>query len=375
MVFVKQYIFSKAFNDEEWIKNIVNKIQTENWPDIKVVNCFTALPSRMFVWDLLNSFNENIQKEYWKKCGFKGIKRESEDKVYYVKQMVKVKRYYTAIDIAALYAKEMPPELIAEVLEKAATEECKEEYNVEYWDIERLFDELYESEHPRSEIAILEMRYIPILADVGSRKSPKILHSELANDPNFFAEIIRITFKRKDGKQDEGKEDLTQEQIEQRGNLAWKVIKSWKTIPGSGNNGQIDYEKLKSWVDESRELCEKSDRIEVCDIQIGELLAHAEPEDNIWPPEPVCKIVEEIESKDLHNGFAIGIKNKRGIYTKSLDEGGRQENALAKELMDNANTINTRFPKTASILNSVAEEYKNEAILEDKEVEIRDLEH
>jgi len=40
----------------------------------------------------------------------------------------------------------------------------------------------------------------------------------------------------------------------------------------------VDYEKLKAWVYRARELCEESDRIEVCDIQIGELLAHAESE-------------------------------------------------------------------------------------------------
>ena len=375
MIFVKEYIFRKAFNDEEWIKNLVEKVKTENWSDLKVINCFTAFPSRMFVWNLLTTFDENIQEAYWKKCGFGGITRESEDKIYYVKQMVQVKRYYTSLRIAALYAKEMPTELIAEILKKTATEKSEDDYRIKPWDIEKLFEELYKSEYPKSEIAKLELLYIPILASVGSRRSPKMLHSELANDPSFFAEIIRYIYKRKDGKQDEGEENLTQKQLEQRGNLSWRLIKSWKTIPASENNGQIDYEKLKSWVDEARELCAKSDRIEVCDIQIGELLAYAEPEENVWPPEAVCKIIENIESDDLHNGFEVGIKNKRGVTRRALDEGGKQEIALANKFRGYAENLNINFPKTASILNNIAADYENQAKREDEEVEKRELDY
>jgi hypothetical protein len=375
MIFVKQYIFLKSFKDKDWIKNLVEKAQTESWSDLKIVNCFTAFPSRMFVWNLLNSFDEDIQRAYWKKCGFGGITRESEDKIYYVKQMVQVKRYYKALGIASLFAKEMPTELIAELLKKTANEKSEDEYGIKPWDIEKLFEGLYKSEYPKSEIAKLELLYIPILASVGSRRAPKMLHSELANDPNFFAEIMRYIYKRKDGKQDEGEENITQKQLEQRGNLFWRLMKSWKTIPGSENNGQINYEKLKSWVDEARELCEKSDRIEFCDVQIGELLAYAEPEGDVWPPEAVCKIIENIESDDLHSGFGIGTENKRGTTTRALDEGGKQEVVLADKFRGYAENLNTRFPKTASILNNIAEDYENQAKKEDEEVEKRDLDY
>ncbi len=375
MIFVKEYIFRKAFNDKEWTKNLVNKARTENWSDLKIVNCFTALPSRMFVWDLLNHFNESIQEAYWKKCSFGGITRESEDKIYFVEHMAQAKRYFTALGIAALYAKEMTPELIAEVLEKTATEKSEDKYHIKYWDIEKLFKELYKSEYPKSEIAKLELKYIPILASVGSRRAPKMLHDALANDPEFFAEIIRYIYKRKDGKQDEGEEKITQKRLEQRGKLSWRLIKSWKTIPCSGNNGQIDYEKLKSWIDKARELCEKSDRITACDKQIGKVLAYAEPEDEIWPPEAVCKIIESIESEELHRGFKIGTENKRGTTMRALDEGGKQEAELANKFRGYAEILNTRFPKTASILNSIAEDYENEAKIWNEEVEKRDLDY
>lgn len=376
MVFVKEYILRKAFNDEDWIENLVKKAQNENWPNLRIVNLFTAFLSRMFVWNLLKTFDKGIQEAYWRKCGFGGITKESEDKIYYVKQMVQAKRYFTALDIAALYAKEMPTELIAEILEKAAIEKSEDEFRIEYYDVERLFKELYESDHPENEIAKLEWYYLPFLVGVGrDKQTPKLLHNELSSNPEFFAEIMRHIYKREDEKQDEDEGKLSQELLKQRVNLSTKLLLSWNKIPGSKDNSQIDFTKLKSWVAKARELCEKSDRLAFCDIQIGKLLAHAEPENDLWPPESVCKIIEGIESEELHRGFNIGITNKRGVFTKSLDEGGKQEIALANKFRGYADNLNTRFPKTASILYHVAEDYENQAKREDNEVEIRDLDY
>lgn len=373
------YIFRKAFNNEEWIRDLVKKAQSENWPDLKVVNCFIAFPSRMIVWNLLTSFSQEVQEDYWNRCGFGGITRTPEVGiyVYYLKQMILVKRYLKAIDIAALYSEKIPAELIAEILKKAGTEKSEDELTINSYQFEQLFEQLYKSAYPKKGIAKLELLYIPILSSVGSRRSPKMLHIELANDPEFFAEIIRYIYRRKDGMQDEGEEILTQEQLERRGNLSWKLLHSLKTVPGSNANehGQIDYEKLKAWVYRARELCEESDRIEVCDIQIGELLAHAESEGDIWPPEAVCKIIEDIESDDLHLGFETGTKNKRGVITRALDEGGKQEIVLANQFRNYAKNLNMRFPKAASILIDIAEGYENQAKKEDEEVEKRNLDY
>lgn len=374
MIFVKEYIIRKAFDDEEWIKNLVQKAQTENWSDTMTVNCFTAFPSRMFVWDLLNSFDGNIQESYWKKCGFRGITGLAEDKIYYLKQMVQVKRYYRALDIASLYVEEIPSELIAKILEKAAIEKSEGEFHIDQYRIERLFEELYKSDYPENEIAKLEWYYLSFLAGVGrERQSPKLLHNELSSNPEFFVDIMKNIYKRKDDKKDEDKEKLPEELLKQRATLSLKLLRSWKKTPGTTDNNEIGYDALNSWIKRARELCKESDRIEVCDIQIGKLLAHAEPENDIWPPESVSNIIESVESEDLNQGFKIGTKNKRGSYTKAMDEGGEQEVSLAEKFRNYADNLNTRFPKTASLLVDIAESYENQAKREDEEAEIRDL--
>ncbi|WP_271629439.1 hypothetical protein [Caldicellulosiruptor sp. DIB 104C] len=294
-----------------------------------------------------------------------------------MEKLISVKRYFTALDTAAMFAKEIPPKMIADLLKKAALEKSIDDFRiVDPWDIEELFETLDLSrEIGKDKIAELEWLYLPILARVGSGRPPKMLHQELSNNPEFFAEVIRFVYKPKNESIDEEREELPQELKKQRAHLAWQLLNTWKTVPGSDSSGRIDYKKLKSWVDKTRDICMKLNRLESCDKHIGQVLAYAVPdEDGNWPPEAVCRIIDEIRSKELESGFKIGIYNQRGIITKSLFEGGTQERALAEQYRKYAEKQNTAFPKTASILKRIAESYELEARREDEEAEKRKLE-
>jgi len=217
---------------------------------------------------------------------------------------------------------------------------------------------------------------LPILAGISSGRPPKMLHKELSNNPEFFAEVIKYIYKPRDEDKKEEGESLPQELIEQRARLAWELLHSWKTVPGSDSNGQINYEKLETWVDKAIELCKESDRGEVGDSHIGQVLAHAKSEEEgIWPPEAICKVIEETQSVELDDGFSSGIYNKRGVVTKSPFEGGQQESALAEQFRLYADKWAIRYPRTAAILTKIANGYENEAKREDKEAERRDMEY
>jgi hypothetical protein len=302
----------------------------------------------------------------------------AEEKAYAIKQLLRVKRYFTALDAAALFVNEIPVELISEILQKAATEKCEEDFRIQSYDIERLFEALDKSsEIKEEEMVRLEWAYLPVLAGGGTdRRPPKTLHKELANNPEFFAEVIKYTYKPRNEDRKDKDESLPQQLIEQRAHLASQLLNSWKTVPGSDISGQIEYQKLKAWIEKARELCEKLDRKEAGDSQIGQVLAHAiSKEEGVWPPEAVCKIIDELQSGRLDSGFMIEIHNKRGIVTKSLSEGGQQERKLAEQFRQYAEKWAIHYPRTASLLRKVAEGYENQAKQEDKEAEGRDLEY
>ena len=62
----------------------------------------------------------------------------------------------------------------------------------------------------------------------------------------LFAEVIKWIYKPKSENVEETEENMPQEFKEQRAHLAWELLHTWKTIPGSDSSGRINYQKLKS---------------------------------------------------------------------------------------------------------------------------------
>ncbi len=378
-VFIQDYIIRCSFRKgDEWIVALVEMARSQEWSEVKIVNLFLSFPQKKEVWNLLKSFSETVRDSYWKQCGIGLFHSSIEETTYAIRQLLRVKRHFTALRAAALFIDETPAELILEILQKAATEKCEEDFRIESYDIERLFEALDKSSGIKEEeMARLEWLYLPILAGgVYNLRPPKTLHKELADNPDFFAELIKYFYKPRNEEKKDKDESLPAQLIERRAHLAEQLFESWTTVPGSDSDGQIEYQKLKAWVDRARELCQKIDREEGGDNQIGQVLAHSfSKEESIWPPESVCKIIDEIQSERLNNSFTVEIYKKREVVSKSSSEGGQKERELAEQFKEYAENWSIRYPTTASLLREVAEDYENQAKREDKRAERRDLEY
>ena len=128
VAFIQGYIWRKAFkNGNSWIKKIVDKALSKQWNSIKVINLFLALPQNRQIWNLLKKFKTQIQKEYWERIQPRFFNLPPEDETYALQKLMYVKRYFTALDTATTFAKEIPPKLITELLEKAALERSKDD--------------------------------------------------------------------------------------------------------------------------------------------------------------------------------------------------------------------------------------------------------
>jgi len=150
-------------------------------------------------------------------------------------------------------------------------------------------------------------------------------------------------------------------------------VDSWARLPGTRPDGSIDPAVLKAWVDDARKLCAATDRIEICDVKLGEQLACAPADpDGVWPCEGVRDVIEAVPTDEILRGFQVGVANQRGVVTKSMTEGGEQERAIAKKYADHANKIKVSWPRTALALRRLAESYEFQAKREDERVEGRD---
>ena len=74
----------------------------------------------------------------------------------------------------------------------------------------------------------------------------------------------------------------------------------------------------------------------------------------------------------MERAIATGVFNKRGVWTKSIGEGGIQERQLAETYHFYAVVLADSYPRTAAMLRSIADGYISDAYREDIRAELED---
>jgi hypothetical protein len=206
----------------------------------------------------------------------------------------------------------------------------------------------------------LEWTYYGLLRS--SDRDATLLAAALSSVPNFFMQIISSIY-RGDGEDDA---ELAPEEEAQRSAVAqqaYTLLDDWTLVPGSGDSGEIDAQKLNAWIDEVRALAEGSKRVDVVDQYIGRILSAAKQAPNgDWPPKVVCDVIERLNSEEVDIGFSIGLRNRRGATTRGLLEGGEQERELKSRYNELAKKLRIRAPRTAAILRTIAGDYEVDAV-------------
>jgi hypothetical protein len=231
-----------------------------------------------------------------------------------------------------------------------------------------------ESQADEARVAKLEFAFLPLLDP--HFLLPKTLHRQLATDPQFFVDCLKILFRARSPAgdlQDESSEDSEpSEEKSGRAQRIWQLLHDWETIPGADERGVVSTPALRAWLDQARAKAAEAGRLEVADVHIGEVFAKSpEDTDGGLPIVAVRETLEANKSEEIERGFVIGLHNRRGIVSKDLYEGGKQERELARKFEAYAE-ICSRWPRTAKVLRSVAKGYLREAKEEDERAEARE---
>ena len=208
----------------------------------------------------------------------------------------------------------------------------------------------------QDELFKVEWAYVPLL-DHHSGATPQYLESRLANDPEFFCEIIRLIYRSKNGQQHRE----STEELKKIATNAWKLLHEWKTPPGTQRDGTFSEECFNEWLQRVREVCTESGHLEVALINIGEVLIHTPSDpDGLWIRRVVAAALNDRESDDLRSGFSTGVYNSRGAHF--VDPSGIPERRLAEQFRSKAEDVeNAGFQRFAVTLRDLANSYDHEA--------------
>ena len=323
-----------------------------------VANFALALPTATATWDHLDRWGRDASVLYWERTPIHHVRNLKElDRV--VRQLTSVGRFYRALDVLGLSlpteaAKEqrpsnelaVPPELIIDVLKRAAERDPGKEYFAPDWGItahavETLLDVLEKAGVEMSELARLEWIWLPALKR--GQRGTKALSAMLSNDPVIFIDILKLVFRG-----DDDERALVSEQDRVRAEQAYDLLEHWELVPGTMEleptaaqfpgdvpfaKGRIDEAKMSEWVKRARQMADDSKRIRICDHRLGQILAFAPQDgDATWPCAPVRNLIEGLRNEELEDGFVIGVFNRRGVHWRQ--GGGAQDYRLADKFRE-----------------------------------------
>ena len=213
---------------------------------------------------------------------------------------------------------------------------------------------------------MLEWRLLPLARH--DHFEPRILHTELSSNPQFFVEVLSALYREKSQPKDVNPDPAKQNLSE----AAYSLLNSWTGVPGAKPDGTIDADILNNWVKEVREICMANNRIEPCDGEIGELLSYTPSEpDGSWPCITVREIFENVTTDEIVRGFQRGVWNQRGVTSRGLKDGGEQERQLVAKYRGHAEKCKVSWPRTALALRGIAEHYEWEAKWQDERADAR----
>lgn len=345
-----------------WRERVISKIRRDELTPDDAVMLLLGWPDRRETWEEIAALGSAIDEKYWSR---KNAWRTSDDLgevEFAARKYLAVGRPDAALTLIHRFANQLPFELVLDVLDAelrnlASRAETIHNMTVHY--VTETFQKLRKrTDVDRLEIAKREYGYLPLLDHADENLT---LHELMIEDPGFYVSVICDVFKPASG---EPREPTPETQA--RARAGYQLLGSLKAFPG-GQNGGVDEQLLMKWIHEVRRLAAKEDRAQIADQYIGHLLAHApaDPDDQAWPHRKIRDAIETLASDDIETGVRVERHNMRGVYSKALYEGGKQERVLAAEAKAWAKRA-AAWPRTFAMLSSYATSWERQADQEDE---------
>lgn len=362
--------------DKTWIEKQIKKLKKrKTYTDYGCALLYLGESEGIAVWEKVKTEGTKVEKHYWKLAS--GFSKEdySKDGEFAVEKLLDAKRPNAAIKIAGDHRTSINSKLLQRLLMDLLANTEAQKHPMDGWYIEGVFEQLHSrNELSLEEIAKLEWPFIKVLDNHGTSNLTLAIHKVLQKDPAFFTQLISILYKRDDGKPDPQKNNATEKQRESMASNAWDIFHRWTLVPGFNPDGSVDEKTLFEWVENARKQCSEIGKGIGCDLKIADMLSRAPADpDGIWPHIAVRNLIEKLRSDMIDKHIPIGIYNGRGVTSRGVYDGGKQERSLSDKYLEMSKKVSIKWPRTAAILRSISESYQWDAKRFDVDSDLNDL--
>lgn len=330
-----------------------------HWKPTQIGQLLTYLPFKPETWERATRLLGKDETPYW--TNISANPWEAEDKLELaIDKLVNHGRPYAAIDCLsiALHDKRTMDCTQAVKVLIAALNSSESVHTMDQYHVIEVIKALQENPNTNpDDLFRVEWAYLPLL-DRDQGASPKLLEKRLADDPDFFCEVIRTVFRSKN------EEQPIKELTEQANNIAtnaYRLLDHWCTPPGSLEDGSFNGDVLDAWIVEVKRLCGESGHLSVALSTAGKVLIYAPPDPSgLWIHHSVAKILNSKETSDMRSGFRTQLFNSRGVHW--VDPTGNPERELADKYRKQADDLEAHgYHRFAETLRELAASYEREA--------------
>jgi hypothetical protein len=206
------------------------------------------------------------------------------------------------------------------------------------------------------DVCQLEWRFLPLFS-THDGTAPKLLEQRLADDPEFFCDLIRAVFRAK--KQERPAEEITTQQ-RNIAEYAFRLLRNWRRPPGYQKGGAYVGDALRHWLKQVKASCAESGHLEVALEQVGRALVYAPSDpDGLWLHHSASQELNAKDVNDMRDGFCAELFNSRGFFWGTE---GREERELAAKNRSKADDLEAKgYHRLANSLRGLASSYEHEA--------------
>lgn len=354
--FISQKLRCEEFS---WMQALVQELLEKGYSDKAVANALVEVRLGQELWNYIDFLGEGVQREYWLRMRpyFNGL--TDEEIIICISKLLQYRRFSSAVEVARCHLTPIPSDMLIDVLRRWATEESQELKSPDGYEIEGIFEELNKrTDIDEGTYCELEALYLSLLTRDGTQAGVPHLGAELASNPESFVQLLKWLYQPKcrDRRRKEQK-GLSEEQVHNAARRADLMLEAWKKIPGMQEDGTIDEAELREWIDVARALARECDRLEVADIHIGQLLAKYPKDSPNWPQRTIFQMIEDINTKEIKEGYSVGMLKKQGVTIRGVFDGGGIEHERAGYFGELASELMCDYPNVAEVFQRLQDNY------------------
>jgi hypothetical protein len=352
----------------ELLQKVMKLGDEQGWEVAKRVRFLVLARPEQEVWQLAAACGAEVDAAYWAVVRPNIHHDKDVELGFLLRRLLDAKRPRTALECCQYSLESVDPKMLYSALQQFMAGEESENPILDSWDLGEMLERLEESGEIEKMVLIqLEFGLFSALR-YGQEAKASALYAAIMAEPALFTELVCFLYKPEHGEREEPITDATKAAAQR----SWQILRACKRQPGTQADGSIDHEAFTQFIDAARELCRQKDRLIMCERTLGEIIAHAPPdEDGTWPFLPAREVLDRMEMEEMRTGFFRGSFNKRGMTSRSPLAGGEQERDLAIHYRSQGEQVQYSHPSVAAMLEEIAKSYEHDGKREDVAASLR----